>query len=174
MDQEPEVLAMGKVFEALKDLSDDGRERVLDWAFSKFNFTKPSNNSKINEIKSNKDGYNHNLLNSNYFNQFEDIHSLFTTAQVKTEQEKVLLTASFLQIKNPLNELTSREINSELNDAGVRISNITTTIVGLISKKPPLILQTKKDGTSPQAQKKYKVTPEGIKVALGFFNSTDN
>lgn len=171
MGQVPEVLAMGIVFDALKDLSEDERERVLEWAFSKFNFKRSQNNPKFNEVKNYKENSTSNSLNSNYFNHFEDVTSLFTIANVKTEPEKVLLASSFLQVKNSLSELTSREINVALSNAGVKISNITTTIIGLIGKRPPLIIQTRKDGTSQQ--KKYKVTPDGIKVALSFLSSND-
>lgn len=41
MEHEPEILAMGVIFDALNDLGDDARERVINWVISKFEINKP-------------------------------------------------------------------------------------------------------------------------------------
>jgi len=68
-----------------------------------------------------------------------------------------------LQEKNSDQELTGREINSELNHLGHGVGNITNAISSLINRKPSLMIQTRKAGKTKQAQKRYKITHEGMK-----------
>ena len=43
------------------------------------------------------------------------------------------------------------------------VKNITAAISSLTKKTPALMIQNKKEGSSPQAKKQYHVTEEGIK-----------
>ena len=52
-------------------------------------------------------------------------------------------------------------MNKKLKDLGYRVSNITTAFNGLINRRPQLVIQTKKSGTSKQARKLYRLTTEG-------------
>ena len=45
---------------------------------------------------------------------------------------------------------------------GHRVTNITVAINSLMNRKPQLMIQTRKEGTSQQAHKKYKVSAEGL------------
>jgi hypothetical protein len=70
-----------------------------------------------------------------------------------------------LQCKQSKAELTGLEINKELHHMGHKVSNITSVINQLIGKRPQLMIQTKKEGKTRQAKKKYKVTTVGISTA---------
>ena len=74
------------------------------------------------------------------------------------------MVAAYLQNKGGEKELTSREINKELKNLGHGVGNITNAISSLSVKKPSLMIQTRKEGRSKQAQKKYKVTTEGFEA----------
>jgi hypothetical protein len=165
MANDPELEAMGKIYDLLSKLNEDQQIRVLDWVSSKLNLSqrKPiKQNNPLGDNPSNID-----------FSQFETVADMFSTISVKTtEAEKVLMVASFLQIKEEKRELISREINDILKNMGHRVSNITVAIGSLVSRKPQWMMQTRKDGNSKQAQKKYKVTTEGIKEVKRILLST--
>jgi DNA-binding PadR family transcriptional regulator len=61
-------------------------------------------------------------------------------------------------------DVEAQRVNTELKQLGHGVSNITRAFDALKSQKPALIMQTRKEGTSKQARKKYKVTTEGKKA----------
>ena len=54
-------------------------------------------------------------------------------------------------------------INKELKHLGHGVGNITAALGSLIARKPNLVIQTRKGGSSQQARKRYKLTTEGLK-----------
>jgi len=166
MAHDPELEAMGKVFELLSGLNEEQQIRVLDWIYSRLNLIQRKAGKPNNPIGDN--------TNNVDFAQFETVADMFSTITVTTEAEKVLMVASYIQIKEEKRELVSREINDILKNMGYGVSNITAAINSLVTRKPQWIIQTKKDGTSKQAQKRYKVTTEGIKEAKKILLGTPN
>ena len=157
---------MSDVYKIIKDLADDEKVRVLDWLSNKFELGKlPSPQRKATLTPASLGSEDSKSLDG-----FESLADLFSVANVKTDQEKVLLSASYLQMKNSLPDLTGREINKELQNLGHGVANITNTITGLMVKKPKLMIQTHKSGKTKQAQKKYKVTIEGLATAKKYIN----
>lgn len=163
---EPELKAMNDIYFTLKDLDDVVKQRVLQWVIGKFSLDVKSKkiagvgqeNGEIIQ-KGNKD-----------FSSINSVADIFANANVRSEAEKVLLVASYLQQKKDRSELTGREINKELNHLGHGVLNITNTISSLIKRKPQLMIQTRKEGKTKQAQKKYKVTEEGLVAAKKLIN----
>ena len=102
------------------------------------------------------------------FGEFDNIEELFLTSDVKKVSHRILLAAAYLQEKNNLDEVSSLDINTQLKKLGYGVTNITTLINGLLKKKPPLMEVTKKEGTTKQARRKFKVTPQGFIVAKTF------
>lgn len=88
------------------------------------------------------------------------------------DNERVLLVAAFLQEKHQKNDLTGKEISDELKHVGHRLTNVTMTIGTLVNRKPSWMIQTRKEGRSQQARKKYKVTTEGLKQALALLTGS--
>ncbi len=158
MESDPEIKAMNDIYKVFQDLDEDARVRVVNWLISKFSINRPKSVATLTspQVKLEDSSGGIALFNS--------IADLFGKAVFKTESDKVLLVATYLQLRENKEELTSREINKELNHLGHGVSNITVAIGVLINRKPSLMIQTRKEGKSQQAQKKYKVTIEGIKT----------
>jgi hypothetical protein len=156
---DPELESMNKIHAALKDLEDDAKQRVIDWAIGKFSLRgqKPSGGAKHSQSL----GAGENIVDIGAFESAADISA---KAKPQSEADKVLVVAAYLQNKGGEKELTSREINKELKNLGHGVGNITNAISSLSVKKPSLMIQTRKEGRSKQAQKKYKVTTEGFEA----------
>ena len=168
MEFEPELKAMNDVYDALKNLEDEAKKRVIDWVIGKLSLgqqkrklagvpeeTSEDFGAKIVEITS-----------------FKSVADLFAKTNLKTDADKVLIIAAYLQETKNVGELSGREINKELHHLGHGVSNITAAITSLMNKKPQLMIQTRKEGKTKQAQKKYKVTAEGFASAKKMIIST--
>lgn len=168
MEFDPELKAMNSVYGALKNLDEGARMRVVNWLISKLSINRPkvATAGATTQIRTED-----NSISG--ITAFASIADLFGKAGFKTESDKVLLVAAYLQSKENKEELTSREINKELNHLGHGVSNITAAINILINRKPSLMIQTRKQGKSQQAQKKYKVTSEGLKAAEAMISIID-
>lgn len=79
-----------------------------------------------------------------------------------TGNQWALLAAYFLTKCRGQDIVTGQEVNSVLKHHGVGRGNITKSIARLIKAEPSLMLQVRKDGTSRQARKSYKVTTSGF------------
>jgi len=106
------------------------------------------------------------------FGEFDNIEELFLTSDVKKVSHRILLAAAYLQEKSNLDEVSSLDINTQLKKLGYGVTNITTLINGLLKKKPPLMEVTKKEGTTKQARRKFKVSPQGFIIAKKFVKET--
>ena len=62
-----------------------------------------------------------------------------------------------------LEEVDSFRLNAALTHLGHRVGNITRALTSLIEEKPALVVQTRKEGKTKQARKKYKLTFEGVR-----------
>jgi hypothetical protein len=104
------------------------------------------------------------------FGQFDSIEELFLVSDVKKVSQRILLAAAYIQEKGNLTEISSLDINKELKKLGYGVTNITTLINGLTKRR--LMDVTKKEGSTKQARRKFKVTLEGFKVAKQFVKET--
>jgi len=158
MELDPELEAMNKTYAALKDLEDNAKQRVIDWAIGKFSLReKQSGGGKHFQLPV----AGESMVDIGAFASVADI---FAKAKPQSDADKVLVVAAYLQSKGGEKELTGREINKDLNNLGHGVGNITNAISSLSVKKPSLMIQTRKEGKSKQAQKKYKVTTEGLEA----------
>ena len=169
MGFEPELKAMNDVYGALKDLEDEAKKRVIDWVIGKFSLGQQKRKfAGALEEASEESG-----AKKVEFISFKSVADLFAKANLKTDADKVLTVAAYLQETKNVGELAGREINKELHHLGHGVGNITATITSLMNKKPQLMIQTRKEGRSQQAQKKYKVTDEGFTAAKKMIVSTE-
>ncbi len=151
---EPELQAMTVCFDALKDLDNSSQLRVIKWLKGKLNLGSLGQSDEEKIVAT---------LAGDSFNNYPAVADFFSACNPQTEPDKVLAVATYLQTKENLSELTGLQIQKELKNLGHGVSNITVFIESLCSKKPKLMIQTRKDGKTRQAKKKYKVTIEGIK-----------
>ncbi len=168
MDLEPEIKTMNEIFMALKDLDENARQRIIDWVIEKLSI----DISKHKIVKSEK---NQEMVSAQGLGikSFKSVSHIFAKARPKNDVEKVLIIAAYLQETKVDAELTGREINKKLYVLGHGVRNITSTIGSLINKKPQLMIQTRKEGKTKQAQKKYKVTEEGLAAARKMIDLND-
>ena len=169
MGFEPELKAMNDVYDALKDLENDAKKRVIDWIIGKFSLGQQKRKlAGASEETSEESG-----ARRVEFASFKSVADLFANATPKTDADKVLIVATYLQETKNVDELAGREINKELHHLGHGVGNITATITSLMNKKPQLMIQIRKEGKTKQAQKKYKVTNEGFVAAKKMIGSTE-
>ncbi len=166
---DPEIEAIVKSYEVIKDLDSASKKRVITWLVNKFDLsgdlpaTKGGASSALGRgVMQAGPGLAEIELPED-LTGFETAEGLYNQIATKTEPEKVLVVAAYLQEKLDLQELGGRRINTELKRMNQGVKNITAAISSLTKKTPPLMSQNKKEGASPQAKKKYHVTEEGIK-----------
>lgn len=95
--------------------------------------------------------------------RYKTIENLFLSANVNSVSSRILLAAAYLQEKKGLEELSSYDINSRLKKLGYGVPNITNSINSLLNKN--LMKQTRKQGDSKQAKRKFVVTSDGLQLA---------
>jgi hypothetical protein len=169
---DPEIEAMSAVATIVADLEDAARGRVLRWAAERFGVTMPTSGRRgggqggvegisTDEIAGEAPSYEH-------------FAELFAAASPKTNEDKALVAAYWVQIHDGQNGWQSRRLNTELKHLGHAIPNITDALTKNIQRKPQRIIQLKKSGNSRQANKTYKITNEGIVYVQGMLSGGGN
>lgn len=145
-----ELAAMQTVYEALEGLDEPARQRTLVWAADRLDL-KLSNSQRRKS-----DGDDIEPV------AFTDVAELAHAAQPANGTEYALVAAYWLQVVEEKDGWSGNEVNSLLKNLGHGLSNVTTTMNGLIKRKPALVMQTGKSGRSAQAKKTYKLTISGV------------
>lgn len=101
---------------------------------------------------------------------YEHFADLFAKAQPKTEPDKALVAAYWLQAIEGQGTWQSAALQKELKNLGHAIGNITDALTSNMKKKPQRIIQLQKAGNSKQARKTYKVTHEGLVYVQGMLS----
>lgn len=157
MDQDAEIAAMSAVAKALEPLEGDVRQRVINWAASRFGASLPASTKSP--------GVDRHAVPSveTARTEFDDFAELFEAATPKTDKDKALIAAYWEQVCQSQPSFQAQALNASLKHLGHGLSNVTVALEALKDEKPALILQLKKSGTSKQARKTYKLTAEGAK-----------
>lgn len=160
MSAENEIKAMGAVSAALENLENEGRARVLFWAMSHYGVASPP--ARPNWAVGGKSGSEAGAVLA-AVSGYETFADLFNAAHPKTEKDKALVAAYWVQVCESAGSFQSQSLNDLLKDLGHGIGNITEALNQLKDDRPALVLQLKKSGSSRQARKTYKLTLEGSK-----------
>jgi hypothetical protein len=88
--------------------------------------------------------------------------------------EKVLVVAYWFQVIQGQDDWDSFAINTELKHLGHPSTNITRDLDSLMNRAPRLVLQVRKDGTTKQARKRYKLTREGVRAVEKLLGAAEN
>jgi hypothetical protein len=162
MSAEGEIKAMGAVSAAIEGLESDGRARVLLWAISHYGIAVGGQKASkvLGDVGS---GEGNAEQGSGAYETFAD---LFNAANPKTEKDKAMVAAYWVQICENAGSFQSQSLNDLLKDLGHGIGNITEALSQLKNDRPSLLLQLKKSGSSRQARKTYKLTQEGSKRVI--------
>jgi hypothetical protein len=162
MAMSKELTAMVQVEQALIDLSEEERGRVLSWAGSRFGVNiaavKVDRQKATDSIEHEKD---HEAREAP--SETGSLAEFYDLASPASDGEKALTVGYWIQFKEGVTELEAQRINSELKHLGHGIGNVTRALDWLKAQKPALMIQKRKEGTTKQARKKFVVTNEGKK-----------
>jgi hypothetical protein len=155
IDESAEIEAMKIVANALKDLDDNARNRVLTWATGKYDVKSAGTPGKPALPRAPS-------ANSSAAQSQVDLPTTFTAAKPESGTDKALVVAYWFQVIKGSADVDAHKVNNELKHLGHGVINITRAFDHLMDSKPQLIIQTRKSGKAKQARKKYRVTAEGI------------
>jgi hypothetical protein len=102
--------------------------------------------------------------------KYDSLEAIFLASTVKTTGAKILLASAYLQENENFKELSSYDVTSRMKNIGQPIKHSTIAIKNLMSKKPPLLLQTGTFGSSKLSRKKFRVTEAGLRTARNYIN----
>jgi len=167
-----EINAMQEIYSILKKIDPEAQYRVLKYISGRVGIvtapTKPTESDKDPKPAADHEA------DGTSIEDFDSSSELLSRIDASTQADKVLAVAVFLQKKMGITELTGQQINKELFNMGHRVSNITDVITSLMERKPQLMVQLKKRGTSKQGRKDYKVTTAGINCVEQKLNASPN
>lgn len=161
-----ELKAMVQLESALKDLQDEERARVMQWAGSRFAVAiQPKLAAKGSGISSGAESaLGEGEEGGGDATEHTELATLYDAAGPTTDMEKALVAAYWIQVREDNADFDAQTVNTQLKHLGHQIGNVTRALEGLKAQKPALIVQTRKEGSTRQARKRFKVTVEGRKV----------
>ncbi len=161
-DVSKELSAMQSISEVFTPLSDEARQRIISWTISFFgiNFLGEKMGRGISD---------ETIMGASLEEEpksmpqdFQYFAELFNRADPKTQEEKVLCAAYWVQEIEGKEQWKSSDLQKLLKDQGEVIEEISRVLNRAIKKRPSPILQLRKNGNSKQARKDYKMTQHGI------------
>lgn len=168
---DPEIDAMSAVATALTDLEEDARARVLRWAADRYGVVMASTARRADEGRAVHTEVGPSEVTDEEIAEeaptYHHFAELFGAASPKTNEDKALVAAYWVQVHEAHESWASRLLNTELKNLGHSIPNITDALSSNMRKKPQRVIQLKKSGNSRQANKTYKVTHEGLVYVQG-------
>lgn len=175
---DPEIEAMSAVTTALAGLEADQQDRVLRWAAERYGVTlakgagRRGSSGGGQAVVGDDDAVTDDEIKDEA-PVYEHFAELFAAAQPKTNEDKALVAAYWVQAVEGKDQWASRQLNVELKNLGHPISNITEALSSNMRKKPQRIIQLRKSGSSRQATKTYKVSHEGLVYVQGMLSRSD-
>lgn len=164
---DPELDAMTQVLAALRALEPEARARVVDWVVDRLDIAARRSKPQTGQPTDKRDEEQGDdspppAAPTASATAFEHLGELFAAAKPATQVEMALVGGYWLQVIQGNADLSAQAINTELKHLGHGVSNITAALDALKEEKPQLVIQLRKNGTSQQARKKYKLTGAGI------------
>lgn len=178
MEDDRELQAMSQVNAALKELSEEERYRVMQWAANKYlqnsiplKFAAPALAAGAPagvidaEVSSAAD--EDKVEKSDGVQTFATFAEMLDASGADTDAERFLVAAYWLQVTNGQQAWKSFETNKLLKDTGreiARASNALRDVSKKTKTKPALVVQVSKNASSSgRGSKVLKLTSEGIK-----------
>ena len=166
---DPEIEAMGQVAMALDSLADDARARVVRWAADRYGAATDSTTSAkvvtwtpptgASEDRASRNSAAHDTRPEQTFEHFVD---LFDAVDPKSDIDRALTGAYWLQVVLKQDSWQSLRVNNLLKDLGHGVANVTSSLRSAQDRKPALVRQVHKSGRSQQSWKTYKLTTSGV------------
>jgi hypothetical protein len=156
-----EVKAMALVDGALTSLEPGEQERILRWAFARYCPNAIPQSREPAKPKQTAQAEEDNADGAGQESSYETLAEFMSAANPRTDVERALVVAHWLQEKHGHAQLSAQAINKEMKHLGHGVKNITSALTSLMKEKPQRVVQLKKSGTTQQARKLYKVTEAG-------------
>lgn len=164
MTMSKELGAMVQVEQALVDLSEDERGRVLSWAVSRFGVALAiPKASSSKSLPANEEDESQQQVEAAKPGEIGSLAEFYDLASPSTDAEKVLVVGYWFQFREGAQELEALKINNQLKHLGHGVGNVSRALELHKSQKPALMIQKRKEGVTKQARKKFVVTNEGKK-----------
>lgn len=155
----PELKAMVELATLFAALEEDEIQRVLRWANEKYR----SKSSALADVpRTTPYGDPQSVVPSR--DNFDDLPALMDAVKPTNGLERILAAAYYHQVVQGEPDFDSQTLNTQLKHLGYPSANITRDMVRLVDRSPKLVIQTRKEGTSQQARKKFRLTTEGVRT----------
>lgn len=165
-----EFAAIQTVFKALEPLDATSRQRVFEYIAARLAIA-TGGVAASRPLSSDEGGENRSeVVTAAAEGKFATLAELFDAADPKTNMDRVLVAAYWVQVCEGTESFSSYSVNHALKNLGHGVSNVTTAFDALKGQKPALVLQLRKAGTSRQARKTYKVTNAGVEAVKGMLH----
>jgi len=158
-NEDTELASMVKVFDALKNESQEAQKRIVAWVSDKLGIAGPPI-TVVAKAASNG-GTDTIAQSAQEFATFADLHN---ACSPQTNGEHANVAGYWLQVQMGQEVFSGQAANKELQNLGHALLNITDAFNQLKDKKPSLVIQVKKSGKSQQSRKQYKLTRAGIEA----------
>ena len=172
-DPKAELEAMKTVLEAVQGLSPQATGRVLAWVSDSLKLevttTRPLSSRIPSPAIPTETAVPRNETTKTAMG-YEDIASFVDGSGATTGSARAVAAAYWKQVVEGEDSWTGAALNTELKHQGHKLANVTSTLNGLMKRRPSLVVQVKKGGTSKQARKLYMLTSAGIKEAKAMFS----
>jgi hypothetical protein len=158
--EDKEIKAMTSIAAALSEFDDTESStvrRILEWAASRYGIAQ----IERNDIQAS--GRSPAQRQAAEAGRFETAADLLDAAAPKMEYEKAVVIGYWFQIIQGQPDFNGQEVNSTLRNIGHGLTNITDAYSSAMNRKPALVMQTQKTGSSKQARKQYKLTVAGVR-----------
>jgi hypothetical protein len=156
MQKELEI--MSQVAQLLEQLDGPARSRVIGWTIGALDIqVAPRSGTSSASHKASL------LASPVEETAYSNFAELFHAAQPKSEKEKALVAAYWVQNSSGTDRFAAQQLNTELKHIGYGVANITDALNQLISDRPNFVIQLTKSGSSKQARKTYKITDAGMR-----------
>ncbi|MCK4764638.1 MAG: hypothetical protein KAW12_20740 [Candidatus Aminicenantes bacterium] len=171
MNEDPEIIALDLVFNALKDLEKREKKRIIKWLKAKFlkggGKLPGGQESGAEQFAAGEAGSAIKKFQKREIKDYDTALDLFSEARVKTSTDKILLMAAFLQERFDYKEISTYDISFRLKRINQRVSNISNSINNILQGEPPLLDEIKTGEQGKHARKKYRVSEVGLETAAG-------
>jgi hypothetical protein len=161
-----ELEAMAALSKAMVAFGDDDHlaiQRILTWFNSKYGFTGAKGPRAVGTTGTDE-GPADGVAPTRGFATAAD---LYDAVGPEMEYEKAITVGYWFQVCNAQENFTAQDVNGTLKHMGHGVGNITDAFNSAKDRKPALVMQTQKSGTSKQARKIYKLTTAGIRWVEG-------
>jgi hypothetical protein len=171
MGYREQLAAMNAVGEVLENLDGGERVRVLRWAIETFGVEGVGAGREDREPARQSPQSSRSPQTTS--DSFSSLGELLDAANPDTTYDRILVICYWLQELQGQDDFVAQGVNEELKHQGHSVANITDAFTKLMRKVPAPVRQTRKEGTSAQARKRYALTEAGKRSVLNMLRRTD-